>query len=131
MEEAVTNGILKAVAILGACYLVSMAGLAVLKFVDRYLGVFLIVGGIIAAATWAIRSQAFGPMTYEYVLVWPLLGLAGVGGLYWLYEVLVKIEARWDRALEARRYRKMTSRPPWGPRSIDGDRAERCRRTIN
>lgn len=28
MEEAVTNGILKAVAILGACYVLSMVGLA-------------------------------------------------------------------------------------------------------
>lgn len=119
MEEAVTNGILKAVAILGACYLLSMVGWAVLKFVNRHLGVFLVLGGIVAAATWAISSQAFGPSTVEYVIVGPLLGLMGVGGLCWLYEVLVKIEARWDRALEARRYRKMVSTPPWGPRPTD------------
>ncbi|RYG55321.1 MAG: hypothetical protein EON56_05820 [Alphaproteobacteria bacterium] len=116
MEEAVTNGILKAVAILGACYLLFMVGWAVLKFVDRYLGVFLVLGGTVAAATWAIKSQALGPSTVEYVIVGPLLGLIGVGVLCWACEAMVKIEAHWDRALEKRRYRKMVATLPWGRR---------------
>lgn len=117
MEEAVANGILKAASILGACYLISMAGLAVLKFVDRNLVVFMVLGGVAGATTWAIKSQTFGPMTAEYVIVWPLLGLMGLGALWWLYEVLMKIEAHWDKALEARRCRKMASKAPWTLRS--------------
>ena len=96
MEHAVIVGILESVV---------LASLTLLKVVDRHLSVILAV--MVIAGTVACS---------EYLIAIPVLGIIGLGALAWLYEFLVKLEKRWDRALEARRYRKMHEVPPWGPR---------------
>jgi hypothetical protein len=78
-----------------------LTSLAVLKVVDRYLSV--IVAVVVIAGTVACS---------EYLIAIPVLGIMGIGGLAWLYELLVKLERRWDRALEARRYRKLREVTP-------------------
>jgi hypothetical protein len=52
----------------------------------------------------------------EYLIAIPMLGIMGLVALARLYELLVKLERRWDRALEARRGRKLREVPPWGRR---------------
>jgi hypothetical protein len=115
-EDAVTFGILRAVAYLFAIGIVVSITFALLKFLSRHFwavaGVVAIIGGIM----WVIAKEPFGAVNSEYLIAVPLLGLMALGVLAWFYELLVKMEKRWDRALEARRYRKMQSAPPWGPR---------------
>jgi hypothetical protein len=92
MEDAITVGVPQSVV---------LASLAVLKFVDRRLSA--IVAVMIIAGTVACS---------EYLIAIPVIGIMGLSALAWLYELLVKLEKRWDRAL-ARRYRKLREVPPW------------------
>ena len=92
MEDAVTVGVPQSVV---------LASFAVLKFVDRRLSA--IVTAMVIAGTVACS---------EYLIAIPVIGIMGLSALAWLYELLVKLEKRWDRAL-ARRYRKLREVPPW------------------
>ena len=90
MEDGVTIGVLNAVV---------LASLAGLKFVGRHLSV--IVAVMVIAGTVACS---------EYLIATPVIGIMGLCALAWLYELLVKLEKRWDRALEARRCRNRLRR---------------------
>ena len=92
MEDAVTVGIPQSVV---------LASLAVLKFVDRRLSAIVAVMVI----AWTVACS-------EYLIAIPLIGIMGLCALAWLYELLVKLEKRWDRAL-ARRYCTLREVPPW------------------
>jgi len=92
MEDAVTVGVPQSVV---------LASLAVLKFVDRRLSA--IVAVMVIAGTVACS---------EYLIAIPVMEIMGLSALAWLYELLVKLEKRWDRAL-ARRDRKLCAVPPW------------------
>ena|ERR1700682_345444 len=91
MEDAVTVGVPQSVV---------LASLAVLKFVDRRFSA--IVAVMVIAGTVACS---------EYLIAIPVIGIIGLGALARLYEMLVKLEKRWDRAL-ARRCRKLRDVPP-------------------
>jgi hypothetical protein len=47
----------------------------------------------------------------DYLVAILVLGMMGLGALALLYEFLVKLEERWDRALEAQRYRNRCAEP--------------------
>jgi len=87
MEDAVTIGILKAAAILCPVYVVVLASLAELKFADRHLSVIV----ALMVIAWTVACS-------EYLIAIPVLWIMGLGALGWLYELLVKLERRWDRA---------------------------------
>ena len=76
MEDAVTVGVPQSVV---------LASLAVLKFVDRRLSAIVAVMVI----AWTVACS-------EYLIAIPVIGIMGLCALAWLYELLVKLEKRWD-----------------------------------
>jgi hypothetical protein len=116
MEDAITFGILKAVAILCAGYVAVLVTLGVLRIVSRYLSVIVAIAFITATIIWMLKTEPFGPLTSEYLIAVPVLCIGAFGALALLYEGLMKLEKLWDRALAARRYRKLRATPPWGAR---------------
>ncbi len=114
MEDAITSGILKAVAILCVLYFVALMTFGVLEFLSRHFRAIAALSVI--AVAWVVVAEPFGAINPDYYVVVPLVAVLGLGALASCYEWLVKLEKLWDRALEARRYRKLQSTPSWGRR---------------
>jgi hypothetical protein len=103
MEDAIAFGILKAAAILAGLYFLSVGVFAVLSFISRHFRTTALLSAIAAAGAWTVIAEPFGAINPDYYVLVPLAAVLG-------------LEALWDRTLEARRYRKLRSTPPWRPR---------------
>jgi hypothetical protein len=116
VEDAVTFGILRAVGYLFIGAVVVWIVVSLLEFLVRHFWVIAVLSGLAGMAIWAVKTEPFGPATAGYLIAGLVVGVCALGALAYLYDGLVKLEKVWDRALEARRYRKLQATPPWGPR---------------
>jgi hypothetical protein len=116
MQDAITLAIVNAVLMLCALCVTFWFSVAVLGFISKHMLSLAVLSAVAAGIAWVVKAEPFGPINPDYYVLVPLGTLVTLGALATCYGWLMKLEKLWDRAIEARRYRKLQSNLPWGPR---------------